>query len=80
MAAPHVSGVAAIIAYHYPQFNQADMEWVLKKGASRIPLSSNVKYANDPFYGPAFYNNDHDAGAGWLTLDNAMKAAAGYHK
>jgi hypothetical protein len=80
MAAPHVSGVAAIIAYHYPQFNQADMESVLKSGASRIPLSSNVKYAYDPFYGPAFYNNDHDAGAGWLTVDNAMNAAAVYNK
>jgi subtilisin family serine protease len=80
MAAPHVSGVAAIIAYHYPQFNQADMEWVLKKGASRIPLSSKTKYAYDPFYGPAFPNNDHDAGEGWLTVDNAMKAAAAYHK
>jgi subtilisin family serine protease len=80
MAAPHVSGVAAIIAYHYPQFNQADMESVLKSGASHIPMSSNVKYAYDPFYGPAFYNNDHDAGAGWLTVDNAMYAAAAYKK
>jgi subtilisin family serine protease len=80
MAAPHVTGVAAIVAQYYPSFNQADMEWVLKKAASRIPLSSNVKYANDPYYGPAFYNNDHDAGAGWLTADNAIKTASVYHK
>jgi subtilisin family serine protease len=80
MAAPHVTGVAAIVAQNYPSFNQADMEWVLKKAASRIPLSSNTKYANDPYYGPAFYNNDHNAGSGWLTADNAMKTASVYHK
>lgn len=80
MAAPHVAGVAAIVAQYYPSFNQADMEYVLKKAATRIPLSSNTKYANDPYYGPAFYNNDHDAGAGWLTADNAVKTASVYHK
>lgn len=79
MAAPHVTGVAAIVAQNYPSFNQVDMEWVLKKAASRIPLSSNTKYANDPYYGPAFYNNDHDAGSGWLTADNAVKTASVYH-
>jgi subtilisin family serine protease len=80
MAAPHVTGVAAIVAQAYPNFNQYDMEWVLKKAASRIPLSSNVKWAVDPYYGPAFPNNDHDAGAGWLTADNAMSVASVYHK
>jgi subtilisin family serine protease len=80
MSAPHVAGVAAIVAQYYPSFNQADMEYVLKKAATRIPLSSNTKYANDPYYGPAFYNNDHDAGAGWLTVDNALKTASVYHK
>jgi subtilisin family serine protease len=80
MSAPHVAGVAAIVAQYYPSFNQADMEYVLKKAATRIPLSSNTKYAYDPFYGPAFYNNDHDAGAGWLTADNALKTGSVYHK
>jgi subtilisin family serine protease len=80
MAAPHVVGVAAIVAQNYPSFNQADMEWVLKKAASRIPLSSNTKWLYDQFYGVEFPNNDHDAGSGWLTADNAMKAAAAYHK
>jgi subtilisin family serine protease len=80
MAAPHVSGVAAIIAHDYPQFNQADMEWVLKKGASRIPVTSDIKWVADPFAGPGFPCNDHDAGAGWLTVDNALKAAAAYNK
>jgi len=80
MAAPHVSGVAAIVAQNYPSFNQADMEWVLKKGASRIPVTSDTKYVIDNFAGPAFPCNDHDAGAGWLTVDNALKAAAAYQK
>jgi subtilisin family serine protease len=75
MAAPHVAGVAAIVAQYNPTFDQFQMEYVLKKAASRIPLSSNVKYANDPYYGPAFYNNDHDAGSGWLTADLALKAS-----
>jgi hypothetical protein len=78
MAAPHVTGVAAIVAQHYAGLSQAEMEYILKKGASRIPMSSNTKYANDPYYGPAFYNNDHDAGAGWLTADNALNAAEVY--
>jgi hypothetical protein len=56
------------------------MEYVLKKGASRIPMTSNTKYVIDNFAGPAFPCNDHDAGAGWLTVDNAMMAAAAYHK
>lgn len=78
MAAPHVAGVAAIVAQNYPSFNQFDMEWVLKKAASRVPLSSDTKWVVDPYYGPAFYNNDHDAGSGWLTADNAMKTASVY--
>jgi subtilisin family serine protease len=73
MAAPHVTGVAAIVAQYYPSVNQATMEGVLKKGTTT--MSSNTKYANDPYYGPAFYKNDHDAGAGWLTADGAMKVA-----
>ncbi len=77
MAAPHVTGVAAIVAHYHPTLDQFQMEYVLKKAASRIPLSSNTKYAYDPFYGPAFYNNDHDAGAGWLTADLAVKFANG---
>lgn len=80
MAAPHVTGVAAIVAQNYPGFNQFDMEWVLKKAASRIPLSSNTKWLYDPYYGVEFPNNDHDAGSGWLTADNAMQVARIYHK
>jgi subtilisin family serine protease len=78
MAAPHVVGVAAIVAQYYPNVNQYSMEWVLKKAAAHIPLNSNTKYANDPYYGPAFYCNDHDAGSGWLTADWAFYMAVEY--
>lgn len=81
MSTPHVAGIAAIIAYQYPQFNQADMEIVLKNGASLIPLSSKTRYVPGETvvgYGPYFKWTDHDYGYGWLTVDNAMKAALEY--
>lgn len=83
MATPHVAGVAAIIAHDYPQFNQADMEYVLKKAATRIPLASNTKYVPGDTVvglGPYFKWTDHDYGCGWLTVDNAMIVASAYHK
>jgi subtilisin family serine protease len=79
MATPHVAGIAAIIAYHYPQFNQADMEYVLKKAASRIPMPSDGAFVYDTIPW-TFKWNDHDYGNGWLTVDNAMNVASVYHK
>jgi subtilisin family serine protease len=79
MATPHVAGIAAIIAHDYPQFNQADIEYVLKKGASRIPMASDGALVYDTSLW-IFKWVDHDYGNGWLTLDNAYYAAAGYHK
>ena len=79
MATPHVAGVAAIIAHDYPQFNQADMEYVLKKAATRIPMASDGAIVYDTSLW-AFKWVDHDYGNGWLTVDNAYLAAAGYHK
>jgi len=72
MSAPHVVGVAAIVAQNYPYFNQANMEYVLKKAASITPLSSDTKFVYDPFYGPYFTWNDHDYGSGWLTVNYAL--------
>jgi subtilisin family serine protease len=79
MATPHVAGIAAIIAHDYPQFNQADMEYVLKKGATRIPMASDGATVYDTSLW-TFKWVDHDYGCGWLTLDNAEIAAAAYHK
>jgi subtilisin family serine protease len=85
MATPHVAGVAALVASQYPTLNQADMEWILDKAAARIPMSSNAKYAYDPYYDPsypnapgAFYSKQHDFGRGWLTADNALSVAGVY--
>jgi len=79
MATPHVAGVAAIIVHDYPQFNQADMEYVLKKAATRIPMASDGAFVYDT--SPWIFKwVDHDYGNGWLTVDNAYLAAAGYHK
>jgi subtilisin family serine protease len=74
MATPHVSGIAANIWNHYPDFKQTAMEWVLKNGAGRIPMASDGAYALDsvPWL---FYWNDHDYGSGWLTMDKASAAA-----
>jgi subtilisin family serine protease len=77
MATPHVAGIAAIIASCYPQFNQADMEYVLKKAATHIPMASDGAFVYDTIPW-VFKWNDHDYGNGWLTLDNAIKAADTY--
>jgi len=77
MATPHVAGVAAIIAHDYPDFNQATMEYVLKKGATHIPMASDGALVYDTSLW-AFKWNDHDYGSGWLTVDNAMQAAEVY--
>jgi subtilisin family serine protease len=82
MVTPHVAGIAAIIAYYYPKFNQADMELVLKKAASCIPLSSDTRYVPGDTVvglGPYFKWTDHDYGSGWLTVDNAIKTAKTYN-
>jgi len=79
MATPHVAGIVAIIAHDYPQFNQADMEYVLKKAATRIPMASDGAIAYDTILW-TFKWNDHDYGCGWLTVDNAYLTASTYNK
>ncbi len=76
-AAPHVSGIAAIVAQQYPGLNQADMECILKRAAAKIPMAADGAYALDstPWW---FYWNDHDAGSGWLQADEALKSAFVY--
>jgi len=78
MAAPHVSAIAALVAEQYPHFNQFDMEWVLKKAAAMIPLSSDGAYIRDPWGFWDYKWDDHDYGSGWLQADNAFFAAFVY--
>jgi subtilisin family serine protease len=78
MATPHVSAIAALVAQRYPYFNQFDMEWVLKKAASMIPLASDGAYILDPWGFWDYKWDDHDYGSGWLQADNAFYAAFVY--
>ena len=80
-AAPHVSGIAAMVAQCYPEFEQFDMEWVLKKAAVRIPLASDGAGCYDLY--PTWYDfywNDHDYGSGWLQADEALFVASTHLK
>jgi subtilisin family serine protease len=78
MATPHVSAIAALVAEKYPSFNQFDMEWVLKKAAAMIPLSSDGAIILDPWGIWDYKWDDHDYGKGWLQADNAFFAAFVY--
>ncbi len=75
-AAPHVSGVAALVLQAYPNLVQASMHWILKKGTT--PMPADGAYISDTFSNFAVWYyawNDHDAGNGFLTVDKAMLAA-----
>ena len=81
-AAPHVSGTAALVAQTHPNLMQAEMERILKKAATRIPMPADGAIVSDVFGAPAppypvwpYYWNDHDAGCGFLTVDEALKIA-----
>jgi len=82
MAAPHVSGIAAIVLGEHPDFSQCQMEFVLKNAARRVPLAADGAWVYDPFYAvdPGVYPwyfewTGKDYGAGWLTADKAMWSA-----
>jgi len=84
-ATPHVSGVAALVLQSYPTLKQADMEKILKKAACRIPMPADGAVISDVFGAPVppypvwpYYWNDHDAGSGFLTVDEALKTARVY--
>lgn len=81
-AAPHVSGTAALVAQTHPNLMQAEMESILKKAATRIPMPADGAIVSDVFGAPAppypvypYYWNDHDAGCGFLAVDEALKVA-----
>lgn len=77
MATPHVSSIAAIVAQRYPNIDQLNMEWILKKAAVSLPLASDGAYALDPTPW-LFYWNDHDYGSGWLQADEALAKASNH--
>jgi subtilisin family serine protease len=79
MATPHVSAIAAIVAQKYPNIDQLNMEWILKKAAASLPLASDGAFVYEGPYG--YYNfvwNDHDYGFGWLQADEALAKASNH--
>jgi len=77
-SAPHVSGIAALVLESYPYLDQSCMEEILKKAATGVPMPADGAYVSDTFSNFAvwyYWWNDHEAGSGFLTVDEAMKSA-----
>jgi len=73
MAAPHVSGITALILQSNPNINQYEVEKLLKQAAHGNPLPCDGSWAWDPWYGVyhfEWYGTDY--GAGFLTADDAL--------
>jgi len=82
-AAPHVSGIAALLLESYSELSQADMEWILKRAATKVPMPPDGAYVSDVFSDFAawyYYWSDRDSGSGFLTLDEAMWSARLYRR
>jgi subtilisin family serine protease len=82
-AAPHVTGVAALLLQSYPYLIQFEVETILKKAATGVPMPADGAYISDTFSNFAvwyYYWNDKDAGSGFLTVDETMKTAVNYVK
>lgn len=77
-AAPHVSATAALVLESYPNLQQFQLEFILKSAARGIPLAADGAYVSDTFSNFAvwyYWWLDHDAGSGFLTIDEAMRSA-----
>lgn len=83
MAAPHVSGIAALVLESYPDVDQGTMHKILTGAASGCPMPDANGVVIEPYGG--WHNVDYDwwggeYGAGFLTADMAMKKAKIYAK
>ncbi len=77
-ATPHVSGIAALLLQSYPNLDQTDLEWILKRAAGFVPMAADGAYVSDVFSNFAtlyYWWNDHDAGSGFLTVDAVLTLA-----
>ncbi len=80
-AAPHVSGIAAMVLQSYPTVTQPKMEKILKNAAHKLPLPCDGAWAYflwldlDYF---TWYGNDY--GAGFLQADAALKSVSKFVK
>ena len=78
MAAPHVSGIAALVLQDYPDLTQAGMHQILSVASSGCPMPDVHGVAVER--GATWYWVDYewwgtDYGAGFLTADMALKKA-----
>ncbi len=83
MAAPHVSGMAALVLQNYPDTGQFDMEFVLENGAQGLPLPASDAIIWIPFDGGGYYTatwDGGDYGSGFLRADQAIKSAGKFLK
>jgi subtilisin family serine protease len=77
MAAPHVSGIAALVLQSYPSTRQRDMEKILKAAAAGLPLPNDGSWVYDPWYGVYHFEwFGIDWGKGFLQADAALRSAA----
>ena len=78
MAAPHVTGMVALLLQQYPELGQAEVETILRNAAAGHPLPASdavVAFAfADPYYYTATWGGG-DYGKGFLFADAMMKAA-----
>jgi len=81
MAAPHVTGMVAMILQDYPDLTQSQVEFILKRAAHGMPLPADGAFGAYPI--PPFqfwYDWDGgDYGAGFLQADTAMNSAMLYN-
>jgi subtilisin family serine protease len=83
MAAPHVSGMAALVLQDYPDTNQFEMEFVLESGAHGTPLPASDAIVAFPFSAAGYYTADWDGGdygSGFLQADKAIRSAGKFLK
>ena len=76
MAAPHVSGIAALVAQDFPDITPYEMHKILKNAAHGNPLPADGTLANNP-WGMQYYEwTGKDYGAGWLQATKAVFVAS----
>ncbi len=77
MAAPHTSGIAALVLQNHPKTRQEDMEQILKTAAAGLPMASDGSLALDvPGWLYYFWWYGKDWGSGFLQADTALFVAS----
>lgn len=78
MAAPHVSGIAALLLQRHPELGQAEVEAIFRLAAAGRPLPANDALVAFPFSDPANYWTSWDGGdygRGYLLADDVLRVA-----